>query len=114
MVASPIEADADECRPDLRQALPEANAGLARATTQEKIFIKQSNFRSVLFNSKWHFLLKPAFSFHPVFNLKLLDPTKVFHIVCDDDGPDSPCVGCNHEISRTELSSSFFQVCANL
>jgi hypothetical protein len=47
-----IEAKAEEYLPDLRQALAEANAGLGRATTQEKIFIKRSNFRSVLINSK--------------------------------------------------------------
>ena len=38
MVASPIEADADDCLPDLRQVLAEANAGLARATTQKNIY----------------------------------------------------------------------------
>ena len=47
-VATAIEADAGEVLPDLRQALPEATAGIGRVTTPEQLLVRQAREKSGL------------------------------------------------------------------
>ena len=50
-VARAIEADAGEARPDLRQALAEAKAGMGRVTTPDQILVRQAREKSGLTQS---------------------------------------------------------------